>query len=371
MGFLDDRKRRAALGYLLLLLPLTALLLFLLAFQNHAGLQWTDLVLFGVPLCVVFAFLCRSSLYMCRALHPARAGLRTLLIAHGIAALAASALWQLLARGLIHLFPPDAQVVLTARLPLLFGLGLTYYLLSVVFHYLVLTLQERYAAEQRLVEAQTLAREAELKALRAQLNPHFLFNALNSITALTSTAPDRARDMTITLSEFLRGSLGVGDKHTITFAEELGLSRSYLEIELIRFADRMELQQDIAEDTLDAQVPPLILQPLVENAVKHGVAGLVSGGWVQLSAHLEDGRLRVTVENNRDLDAPRRSGGGHGLRIVEQRLATYYGDDATLHVSTVERPEGTAVYRAELRLPSRAPTARPAHPAEPDHEGAR
>lgn len=351
-----DKKRRAVLGFLLLMVPLTGLLLILLAVGGPSTLSGSDMVLFTIPLCVVFAALCRSSLYMCRALHPVQTKPLTLLVAHATAALAASALWQVVAMGLIQLFPPATQTALTARLPLLFGVGFTYYLLSVVFHYLVLTIEQQHAVEQRMVEAQTLAREAELKALRAQLNPHFLFNALNSITALTGTEPARAREMTITLSEFLRGSLGAGDKRTIPFAEELGLSRHYLRIELIRFANRMEVSEDIADDTLDVEVPPLLLQPLVENAVKHGVAGLVSGGWVRLAARLEGASgesncLRVTVENNFDPEAPRRTGSGHGLNIVEQRLATYYGDEATLRTFIDNAREGAPAYRAEMRLP--------------------
>jgi len=347
----NDKNRRVALGFFLLLFPLTGLLIILLAVQGQSVLGLMDIVLFALPLCVVFAMLCRSSLYMCRALHPLHTRLTTLVVAHAMAALAASGLWQVTALGLIRIFPPATRAALSARLPLLFGVGITYYLLSVVFHYLVLTMKEQHAVEQRMVEAQTLAREAELKALRAQLNPHFLFNALNSIAALTGSEPDRARQMTITLSDFLRGSLGVGDKWTIPFAEELDLSRHYLRIELIRFSDRMELREEIAEDTLDVQVPPLLLQPLVENAVKHGVAGLVTGGWVQLTARRDRDLLRVTVENNYDPDAPRRPGGGHGLNIVEQRLATYFGDAASLRTS-LERPDqDDPVHRAELRLP--------------------
>lgn len=352
-----NSKRRAALGFSLLLFPLTGLLLILLTVGGESVLSVWDKVLFALPLCVVFAFLCRSSLYMCRALHPVKTPLLTLVVAHATAALAASGLWQIVALALIRLFPTAAHTSLSARLPLLFGVGFTYYLLSVVFHYLVLTMQEQHAVEQRMVEVQTLAREAELKALRAQLNPHFLFNALNSITALTGTEPDRARDMTITLSEFLRGSLGVGDKHTIPFAEELGLSRHYLRIERIRFDDRMELREEIEDDTLDVEVPPLLLQPLVENAVKHGVAGLVAGGWVRLTAQRDTHKgdndiLRVIVENNYDPEAPRPPGGGHGLRIVEQRLATYYGDAATLKTSLDPQGGDHPAYRAELRLPT-------------------
>ncbi len=345
-----DGRRRAALGFFLLLFPLAGLMLVLLAVQGNASVGWTQLVVFALPLCLIFALLCRSSLYMCRGLHPVRTRLSTLIVAHAVAALAATALWQMAALGLIYMFPEASHAPLRERLPLLAGVGFTYYLLSVVFHYLVLTMQEQHEVEQRMIEAQTLAREAELKALRAQLNPHFLFNALNSITALTGTEPDRARDMTITLSEFLRGSLGVGDKRTISFAEELGLSRRYLQIELIRFSDRMELCQEIDDTTLKVQVPPLLLQPLVENAVKHGVAGLVSGGWVRLTAGLQPDRLRVVVENNFDPDAPRRSGGGHGLKIIEQRLATYYGKHASLR-TTVDSDGELPVYRTELLLP--------------------
>src|SRR5260370_2632838 len=116
-------------------------------------------------------------------------------------------------------------------------------------------------------EAELLAREAELKALKAQIDPHFLFNSLHSISALTAVDAGRARDMCIRLSDFLRNSLRLGERTTIPFSEELALARTYLEVEQVRFGQRLRVAQDIEEAYCDCDVPPLLLQPLVENSI--------------------------------------------------------------------------------------------------------
>src|SRR5207245_11137369 len=162
------------------------------------------------------------------------------------------------------------NVRFSPELPLVFGIGALLYLLSVALHYVLLSLESSKQAETREQEARTLAREAELKALKAQINPHFLFNSLHSISALTTVDSGRARDMCIRLSDFLRNSLRLGERITIPFSEELALARTYLDVEQVRFGQRLRVAQDIEEGCSDCELPPLLVQPLVENAIKHG-----------------------------------------------------------------------------------------------------
>jgi LytS/YehU family sensor histidine kinase len=129
-------------------------------------------------------------------------------------------------------------------------------------------------AERKGAELQLLAQESELKALRAQLNPHFLFNSLNSISALTAVDPSRAREMCVLLSDFLRRSLGLGERRLVALREELDLARTYLAIEQIRFGARLKLAWTLDPAAEPALLPTLLLQPLVENAIKHGIAAL-------------------------------------------------------------------------------------------------
>ncbi|HJW08574.1 MAG TPA: histidine kinase, partial [Holophagaceae bacterium] len=210
-------------------------------------------------------------------------------------------------------------------LPYLWVFGVVLCLASAAFYYLLLAQARAQEAEQERLQLMMLAREAELKALRAQLNPHFLFNSLNSISALTSLDSGKAREMCVLLSEFLRRSLGLGERESVALREELDLARGYLAIERIRFGKRLELDWALDPDAEGAQLPPLLLQPLVENAIKHGISPLPEGGVVRVATRVEAGRVRVEISNPRDSDAPKPEGLGIGLRQVRQRLQGRFG----------------------------------------------
>src|SRR5260370_14131016 len=171
----------------------------------------------------------------------------------------------------------------TPQVSSIFTVGVLLYLLSVAFHYVLIAMEESRHAEAQAIEARVLARDAELKALKAQANPHFLFNSLNSISALNSIDPARARDMCVLLGDFLRLTLGLGEKNLVRFSDELELLEKYLAIEQVRFGDRLKMHEEIQEDSKACLLPPLLLQPLIENAVKHVILGLPERGDVRLS----------------------------------------------------------------------------------------
>jgi two-component system LytT family sensor kinase len=202
--------------------------------------------------------------------------------------------------------------------------------------------RERYTRELREQQIEKLATEAELRALRAQINPHFLFNALTTIGYLIQTAPSRALDTLLRLTSLLRGVLRSEGEFT-TLGRELDIVESYLDIERARFEHRLRVTIDVAKAIRAARVPPLLLQPLVENAVKHGIAPLREGGEVVVSAELQSpdadkARLVLTVRDTgvgttlRALEKQQRE--GVGLRNVERRLAYQYGEAASLVVRT-------------------------------------
>jgi two-component system, LytTR family, sensor kinase len=214
---------------------------------------------------------------------------------------------------------------------------------------------ERYDRERREQEIGKLATEAELRALRAQINPHFLFNALTTIGYLIQTAPPRALDTLLRLTALLRGVLRSEGEFT-TLGRELEVVESYLDIEHARFEQRLRVTIDVPARTRSIRVPSLLLQPLVENAVKHGIAHKQSGGDVVIRARVERGNedrreLRLTVQDTgagTTVEALERGRtAGVGLRNVERRLECQYGTRASLSVRTVSG-EGTVV---EIRLP--------------------
>jgi hypothetical protein len=206
---------------------------------------------------------------------------------------------------------------------------------------------ERYERMLQEREMRTLATEAELRALRAQINPHFLFNALTTIGYLIQQTPSRALKTLLDLTTLLRSVLRSEGEFT-TLGRERELVDCYLRIERERFEERLEFTLDIPNDLYGLAVPSLIVQPLVENAVKHGIAGAREGGIVTVRAMLDQG-LRIIVRNTgAPLGPGRISGQGVGLENVTRRLQHYYGQDASL---TVTRDEDGATV-AELRLPA-------------------
>jgi LytS/YehU family sensor histidine kinase len=177
-----------------------------------------------------------------------------------------------------------------------------------------------------------LAREAELKALRAQIDPHFLFNSLNSISALTGSDPSLARKMCLLLADFLRDTLRLGATQRISVHEELNVVQRYLAIEQVRLGSRLTVNCTASEQARGSYVPALILQPLVENAVLHGIAHLLDGGTVTVSVERHGGTLLIRVSNPSDPDRPRRKRAGLGLLLVRQRLQSEYGAAGQLQV---------------------------------------
>lgn len=330
----SDYAKRAGLGYYLAWVPLTGIVIVLLAASG--GMAWDRASLTAAPLCAIYAIVCRSSRTFAgpfRCSGPAcRAFLRPMAPGRRRRAGCGSG-WRGCSGCRRSCRCYSAWVVLL-------------YLLSVAYHYLAAALESSRQAERSRMQAQVLAREAELEALKARLNPHFLFNSLHSISALTAADPARAREMCILLAEFLRASLGAGEHGSIPLREELALARKYLAIEKVRFGERMTVSEEIEEAAEACLVPPLLLQPLVENAVKHGIAMMTASGTVHLAAAIGNQRLRVAVENSFDPEARGRSATGLGLEIVRRRLKARYGEEAKLVTRTPD-----SRFLSELFLP--------------------
>lgn len=201
--------------------------------------------------------------------------------------------------------------------------------------------------ERRLAAAQSLAHAAQLRALRYQVNPHFLFNTLNSIASLIADGKNKiAEDMLLTMSDFFRTSLRTDPLEDSSLGEEMRLQSIYLAIEQLRFQDRLILELSLPRALEDALVPSLILQPLVENAIKHGVARSSGPVLLSICATAGGGRLTLAVENDAPESADANAGLGVGLRNVQDRIITRFGDTATF---TAVRTAGK--FRVEFSLP--------------------
>src|SRR5229473_1480028 len=352
---IPERPTRRLGLYLLSWAPITVILSYLMA--KPAGLGWWNATFVVIPLCLIYAFVCLSAWYSCKAAPIQTTPPRRLFLTHTVAAVLVSLLWVEVAKliayllsqlhsfqGLDQKFAPQA--------PLLFAAGFMLYSLAVASHYVILEIEESRAAQARVLETSILARDAELKALKAQINPHFLFNSLNSISALTSKDPAKAQEMCILLADFLRMTLGLGEKTLVPLREELELLQRFLAIEKVRFGERLQVDAHVEAQAQACLLPPLILQPLVENAIIHGIAGLPAGGTVRLAAECSGGQLHLSIENSVDPDATPSRKGGLGLANVRQRLETRYGKEASMKITAEEE-----LFRVALSLPAEMASA--------------
>jgi len=202
--------------------------------------------------------------------------------------------------------------------------GTLFYALTGLVYYLIIynkNLQEKVRTESRLRE---LLKETELNMLKSQINPHFLFNSLNSISSLTITNPEKAREMIIKLSDFLRYSVSTNTKRLNTFGHEFANIRRYLEIEKVRFGDKLQFDFDIDPACGDHQIPLMVLQPLFENAIKHGVYESTEQVKIEMRCRSLKGFLEIVIENDFDPDAHPRKGTGLGLKNIRERLRLIY-----------------------------------------------
>ena len=207
--------------------------------------------------------------------------------------------------------------------------------------------RERARAEADRWRLEAVAREAELRALQAQVNPHFLFNSLNTVRALVAEDPDRAREAVTELSDLLRYALGAGKRETVPLSDELATVRRYLALEKLRFEHRLVAEVRADADALAAPVPPMVIQTLVENGIKHGIGARQEGGVLRVEARAEPGGVRVIVESSGVLDTSAEPESGLGLANAAERLRRLCGDRAAL----VVRQSAAQTVRAEVLVP--------------------
>jgi LytS/YehU family sensor histidine kinase len=225
---------------------------------------------------------------------------------------------------------------------------LTYWSIVAVQHG-VRVFRERRERELSLAKAEGRLVQAELTALKMQLEPHFLFNTLNAISALIHEDPEAADAMVVRLGEFLRLTLETAPRQLVPLREGLGFLEKYLAIETVRFPDRLSVSTRVDDRTLDALVPTLCLQPLVENAVRHGVARQPGGGRIEINAeYSEPGRVRITVTNTGP-EAPVPTRTGVGLTNTLSRLSQVFGPQYTFDM----RPRPGGGLRVEIVVPCR------------------
>jgi hypothetical protein len=322
-------ERRALVAYLAACLALSYLPASILASPGDG--RFLLALAAAAPPTLLFGLGALPIYYLCRAVPLRPGGIGHVLRVHVALGLAFGVAYWVLFELAVRLIDWAEPVGLSSEVERrsggLLALGAMLYFAVVAFHTLVASTQRARASEKRAVAASLQAREAQLALLKAQVHPHFLFNSLNAISALTVENPRMARELCVLLADFLRGSLAMGERGMVSLAEELQLARAYLDIERIRLGDRLTVDIQVSPPAGEVQLPALLLQPLVENAVTHGIATCAQGGTLRLEARTTPGMLVVTVTNPFDPQAPRRPGprsGGVGLTNVSRRISACY-----------------------------------------------
>ncbi|HTZ31602.1 MAG TPA: histidine kinase [Methylomirabilota bacterium] len=316
------------------------------------GMPALNAFYFGIGVSGIAQLSAWSAVFSCKTAPLSKTPVWRLALTHLTAAVLLTLLWVQLTAFLAKVMDTvggwqgTAEYV-TFRIGLIFGAGIFYYLLSVAINYALIAQKESQTAQELAIESSMRAREAELAALKAQINPHFLYNSLNSISALTSIDPAKAREMCVSLADFMRLTLGMSQKGVIPLGEELRLLEKYCAIEKVRFGERLALKEEVEESAKTCLLPPLLLQPLFENAVVHGIAQMPEGGWIRLKAERNDDRLSLTVENSWDPEAGSSRRNGVGLKNVQRRLEARYGSAAQLQASAEDN-----VFRVSLQFPA-------------------
>jgi two-component system LytT family sensor kinase len=235
------------------------------------------------------------------------------------------------------------------------GVMIAIYITTVMCVAIALKVLNNVRIEMKLEEQERLLLHARMEALQAQINPHFLFNTLNSVSSLVRFDPDTAREMVLKLANILRRLLRKGESSFVMLREEFAFIDDYLDIEVVRFGrDKLRVLKELEPMSLDVMVPNMILQPLVENSIKHGLAPKIDGGTITLRSRINDGLLIVEVEDNGvgiaiGGTSPSTSGSGIGLANIRERLHVLYSDTARLELES-KSGQGTLV-RIVLPIP--------------------
>lgn len=234
-----------------------------------------------------------------------------------------------------------------ATFPYRVGSGVFIYGLIILVYFLFESLRNLSEKKAKEAQLESLVKETELKMLRSQINPHFLFNSLNSISSLTITNPEKARDMVVKLSDFMRYALSRKDEQPVSLRNELENIRLYLDIEKVRFGEKLMTEEYIESDCFDFKIPVMLLQPLYENAVKHGVYESTESVTIITRAKIIDNYIEIIISNNYDPSPSLKKGTGTGILNVTRRLQLFYGSNASIK-STKEN----GVYTVILYIPT-------------------
>ncbi len=340
---LANRERLIVWWLVWLFLGLGQSLLYYLAYGSFASPSVID----GIVSLLIYSGIALSLWYPFNFFNKSKTSNFSLISNLVVSGAVTVALWVIITKYVAQLIfsgQSNYDEFWEATFPFRIGTGVFIYGLIILSYYLFISLtnlSEKNAREARL---ETLIKEIELKMLRSQINPHFLFNSLNSVSSLTVTDPEKARTMVIKLSNFMRYSLTSKDDQPVSLRSELENLRLYLDIEKVRFGDKLVYDERIDEKCLSQKVPVMLLQPLYENAVKHGVYESTEPVKLVLTIQFKDEYLEIVISNNYETELTSAKGTGSGLLNVTRRLELFYGGKAFISTSRENRIHTVSIF---------------------------
>jgi LytS/YehU family sensor histidine kinase len=326
------KSAKSILLYLLFVVIITVLYANLVSFESKLTLSATvtDAIIINLLLGALGFSFWFSSKYLSIENTP----ISKVILTHFAGGLLVTIVWMVLGYFILNALVSDVDAYnnfFIATIKSRFIIGLLFYFLMTAFYYIVIYysgFQERVIKEKQL---KSLVTEAELRSLKFQINPHFIFNSLNSMSALTEIDPPKARQMIIKLADFLRYTLANNDKQKTTLTEELKNIKLYLDIEKIRFEDKFDYVEEFSDQCGSVHIPSMILQPLFENAIKHAVYETLDKVIIKLACKKQENFLKISISNNFEGESHKK-GAGVGLKNIKDRLALIYHQDNLMEV---------------------------------------
>ena len=326
--------RRFLLAMVVWLFVMIALIF---TYHHEAQISLNNAALFLAPPFILLFFLLNSVWYVCKSTPISPGHWHVLVIRHGASVAFLVLAWfisiSVYSEFLTTLYPETAWNTILQRTTWFFILSATmFYFLIMMLNYFKILLERNREIEQQALYNHIAAVQAELKSLKSTIHPHFLFNSFAALDTLIRTDPKKAREVCIQLSDFLRYSIRYGEKEFVTIGDETEHIKNYLEVEKVRFGDRLQYEMDIDSELKKSRILPFVLLPLAENAVKHGVSQMIGRCELKLQISRIGDRILISFINPYDPKSPASVGSGSGLENLKRRLNTHYGDKSNLHV---------------------------------------
>ncbi len=319
--------------------------------KGLSGLPFLESLILVGPAMVLQLFVVLSLWFPCKAISLEISNTIRFIVRHGFSAIAMIGVWLLFSGLYSEILDVTTKAGVwrtrfNEAFPLLLGIGLFLYSLFSLIYYLILTLEKSRKAEQLALKNRLDASRAELMSLKTSIHPHFLFNSMTALSTLTQTSQEKAHQMCIQLSDFLRYSIDYGQQDWVHVKDEIEHIENYLGIEKTRLGERLKLDFSVKPEVFEVNLPPFTLLPLVENAVKHAFQQSLEIRTLFLRIQKIPDWLLIDVQNSFDPKSHTAEGGGHGLKGLKKRLANVYKDRSTM----VVRKEDD-IFSVSLRLP--------------------